>query len=125
MKRIMSVQYYEDHMIKSVHIKQKGAALLLFMLLFVLGSGALVLGLSRLLYSDFLQQKLRFAAAEAWYVADSGLEDMVYRMISSKVVDSEEVFSYDGATATTTAVFDTTDEVFVVSAMINSKLTYR
>ncbi len=112
-------------MIKASCTTQKGAALLLFMLLFVLGSGALVLGLSRVLYSDFLQQKLRFASMEAWYVADSGLEDMVYRMIFSKVVDSEEIFSYDGATATTTAMFDTTEEVYVVSATGTERTAYR
>lgn len=104
---------------------QRGAAFLLFMLFFVLGSAALLLALSRLVYSDLSQANLRVAAAQSWYSADSGLEDMVYRMVSGLSVDGTEVIALPGVLATTTAVFDTASDMYLVTATSTLASAYR
>jgi len=103
----------------------RGAALLIFMLFFVLGSAALLLALSRLLYSDLSQQQFSAKAMQAWYAADSGLEDMVYRLMTSKGVTAEEVLSYAGSTATTTFTYDAADEAFIVVSTSTYTTAYR
>ena len=95
----------------SMH-KNRGAALLIFMIFFLIGSTALTITLSRSIYSDFVSYRLLNTAAQSFYVAESGVEDMAYRFVVGKTVGASEVVSFRGATATTTYTYDNTDDRF-------------
>lgn len=104
---------------------QKGAALLLFIIFFLVGSLALSFTLARTIYSDLLVQRLLHTSKQSYYTADAGLEDVTYRFIHSLGVDPTEVLQLAGATATTTAVHDSVNDKFDITAIAEDLGAYR
>ncbi len=101
----------------NVYRQQKGAALLIFILFFLLGSTALTLALGRTVYSDLLSFRLLFDSKQSYLAADSGLEDMAHRFIVPLEVDTTEIVVIGGATATTTSSYDSTDDKYNLLAV--------
>jgi len=96
--------------------QQKGAALLLFIILFLVGSLALSLTLVRTIYSDLVVQSLMRNSKQSYYAADSGLEDMAYRYIAGMTVNTVEALTVGNITVTTTAVYDGVDDKYDIVA---------
>lgn len=103
----------------------KGAAVLLFMLFFVMGSVALTLAFSRSFYSDLFTYQLLQSSAASYYAAESGIEDVAYRLIAGLDVDAEETITLNAATATTTNVFVSADDRFDIQAAGEYRNTYK
>lgn len=93
-------------------MQQKGAALLLFIILFLVGSLALSFTLANTIYSDLAVQSLTHHSKQSYYTADAGLEDMVYRYITGMTVNTQEVLQMNSVTATTTATYDSVDDKY-------------
>lgn len=89
--------------------------MLLFMLLFVLAASSVLLALGRSLYSDLLSYRLFATGAQSYFAADSATEDMAYRFIASLDVDATESLTLGGARATSTYVFDSATDRYVVT----------
>lgn len=104
---------------------QKGAALLLFIIFFLVGSLALSFTLARTIYSDLLVERLVHSSKQSYYTADAGLEDVTYRFIAALSVDSTEVLTLGDSTATTTATYDGFDDKFDIVAGAVQRGAYR
>ncbi len=94
----------------------RGAALLLFMLFFVIASAALTAVLARSFYSDLLSYRLFSTGSQSFYAAESGVEDMAYRFIAGLTVEPSEVVEVGGAVATTTYTFNGGTDMYQIVA---------
>ncbi len=94
--------------------RTRGAALLLFMLFFVLASAALTAAFARSFYSDLISYRLFTSGSQSFYAAESGVEDMAYRFIAGLTVDTSEVVTVGGAAATTTYTFDGASDMYEI-----------
>ena len=81
-----------------------GAALLLLVLLFTAGSLLVVTGMSRAIYTDAVGYTRLADTKQNILTADSGLEDVVYRLREGMDVSDTEVLALFGAITTTTTV---------------------
>ncbi len=81
--------------------QNRGAAMLLLALLFVVGSTLLVSSMSKTVYTDAVAYNRLQDTKQNTLTADSGMEDVVYRLRQNKVVDGTEVLALSGATTTT------------------------
>ncbi|OIP77404.1 MAG: hypothetical protein AUK16_01945 [Parcubacteria group bacterium CG2_30_44_11] len=104
---------------------QKGAALLLFLLFFLFGSTALAATLASSLYSDLVTYRLLSTAAANFYAVEAGVEDVAYRLITSRTVDTEEVLIFGEAVATTTTTFISAEQRFDIVAAGEQAKTHR
>lgn len=95
-----------------IYQKQKGAALMIFLIFFLIGSSSLTFALARTIYSDLLTQKLLADSTQSYLAADSGVEDMAYRFVLSMNVDASETVSIGGADATTEFIFDSLSDKY-------------
>jgi len=93
-----------------IHAKQKGAALMLFILFFLVGSSALVFALSGTIYSDLYKYRLLTDSKQSYFAADAGVEDVAYRFVQTLSVDTQEIITLGGATATTSYIYDGTND---------------
>lgn len=103
----------------------RGAALLLFMLFFVMASVALTIAFGRSFYSDLFMYRLLNSSAQSYYTAEAGVEDMTYRFIDGMTVGTSEVLTLAGATATTTYVYDTAAKRYDIVASSTLSRTYK
>jgi len=82
----------------------RGAALLLLVLLFTAGSLLIATGMSRAIYTDVVGYTRLSDTKQNILTADSGLEDVVYRLREGMDVSDTEVLALFSATTTTTTV---------------------
>lgn len=111
---------------KQKHPSSHGAALLIFVLLFMVGSFVLTLGVSRTVYKDILRYQTLVASKESYFASQSGSEDIIYRLKTMKTVSSPETLTLDNAVAVTTittnaSIFEVTTEA---SAFNSFRTTY-
>lgn len=97
-------------MLSKIHTK-KGAAMMVFLVFFVLVSSSLALLLARSIFSDFRMLGTLGASKQSYLVAEASAEDVAMRYIYGVYsFDATETLSFGGANATTTSVEDVTDE---------------
>lgn len=89
-----------DHRTQS---QTKGAALLIFMVLFVAASLLLVLGVSRGTYNDLLRYRTLEESKHTLMAVEGALEDALYRHKNALSYSATESFSIDGVTIDTSA----------------------
>src|SRR3989344_5895554 len=82
----------------------RGAALLLLVLLFTAGSLLIATGMSRAIYTDVVGYTRLSDTKQNILTADSSLEDVVYRLREGMDVSDTEVLALLSATTTTTTV---------------------
>lgn len=99
--------------------------MLLFVMLFMVASIALTYTISRSVYGELERFRLAYDSKQSYYTADGALEDMAYRYIAGLTPDATEVISIGGASATTTSVYDTVDDVFNISTQAVDNGMYR
>ena len=96
--------------------QSRGAALLVFVIIFLVASAALVYGISRGVYHDVLQYRTLKDSKESFWAADAAIEDALYRHRGSKNYSDTEFFVLDNNSVTTTrALVLDTYEFTVVS----------
>lgn len=92
---------------------QKGAAMLFFMVFFVIASSALTFTLSRTIASDLFTIRSLITSKQAYIVAESALEDVVYRTMSGGyTLGAEETLQLTGQ-ATTTITYDMPSDTYI------------
>ena len=82
----------------------RGAALLLFVLLFALASALIAASMAQSVYTDAVGYTRLVDTKQNILTADSGLEDVLYRLRRGKAVSDTEVLALLSATTTTTTV---------------------
>ncbi|MEK7538646.1 MAG: hypothetical protein AAB552_02275 [Patescibacteria group bacterium] len=89
---------------KNIILKKRGAAVLIAVLFFVIISMILVLGTSSSFMRDYLSYRDFQTSKNAYYLAEAGLEDAMYRLKQSPAppVGPTETITLDGNTVVTT-----------------------
>lgn len=87
------------------HRPSRGAALLIFIVLFLVASTALVYGIGRGAYADIVWQRTLESSKASFFALESGVEDAIYRHRSSENYSNTESFSLNDATVTATRTF--------------------
>lgn len=82
--------------------KNRGAALLLFILLFLAASTILVFGIGRGVYEDLVRQRTLALSKESFFAAEAAAEDAIYRHRRSMLYGLAEIFTLQGATVQVT-----------------------
>jgi hypothetical protein len=87
----------------------RGAAILIFVLFFLVASTTLVIGIGRGVYDDLVLYRALENGKQSLYAAEAGIEDAVYRHRDAKGYSNMEVFTIGGVsvTMTRTLVVDT------------------
>ena len=106
-------------------LNNKGAAMMLFMMFFMIASIALTYSISRSVYAEVERFRLAYDSKQSYLAADAGIEDMAYRYIAGLNPDATEVISIGGAVATSTSVYDGVDDVYNISTEAVDNGAYR
>lgn len=81
---------------------QRGAAMLILVIFFMLGSFLVTMGIARTAYRDAVRSNELTDSMQAYFTTQSSLEDVVYRFRNGYSVSSTETLSLNRANATTT-----------------------
>ncbi len=94
--------------------RQRGAAMLIFVLFFAFSAGAITFSLSQSIYSDFRDFNQLSRGKQAFYTSESLLEDVVYRQIfDSFSLSTTESLTLANATAYATTTYDSVEDKYV------------
>lgn len=103
--------------------KNKGAALMLFLIFFMFASTSLTFALSRTIYSDLITYRFLADSTQSILAADAGVEDMAYRFVAGLAPDATEVITIGGSVVETIYAFDgVSDRYDVTSVGINNDI---
>jgi len=96
--------------------KTHGAAMMIFVIFFLIASLALVTALSYSIYSDLQVYRLAYDSKQSYLVADSAVEDMAYRFIAGIAPDATETIMINNVPATAHYVHDNIDDMYTIVA---------
>lgn len=82
----------------------KGAALLTFVIFFLLASTILVMGIARSAYESLSEARMLHESKRSFYAAEAGIEDAVYRLRDNRSYSNTETFTIDGILVSTSRV---------------------
>ncbi len=82
--------------------KQAGAAMMISVIFFLFASLAIVLGLALPLAREFQSSSTLATSKQSYFTAESGVEDIIYRLKHSKQTSSTETLVLGTSSATTT-----------------------
>ncbi len=101
--------------------KSHGAALLIFVVLFMISSTVVAVGIGQMVYTDLLQYRTLSESKESFSIAESSIEDIVYRFRTGKDVSSTETLTL-GSASVSTSVTDNlgTFEVLAIAVAKNA-----
>ena len=83
---------------QSIPHAERGAALLTFVIFFLLASTILVFGITRGVYQSLVEYRLLTESKRSFYAVEAGIEDAIYRHRDGKVYSGTESFVFDGIT---------------------------
>lgn len=106
-------------------LKNKGAAMMIFIIFFMFASVSVVYVISRSIYNDLATHRVFVDAKMAYMTALAANEDIAYRFVSSQTPDMEEVMTLNGVVATTTVVLDSASDIYTLTSVANSNEAYR
>ena len=81
---------------------QRGAALLITVLLFALGASLVTVSIARATYYDVITTRTQQNSLQSYYTAESGVEDAIYRNMQNMSISASVVLTIGSTTATTT-----------------------
>lgn len=87
---------------KHTHNTQKGAAMMITVLFFVCISITILIGVVNPVIRESRIAGMTHASKSAYFLAESGVEDVLYRIRNNKNISSSETLSLGGVNATTT-----------------------
>jgi hypothetical protein len=105
---------------------ERGAALLTFVIFFLLASTILVFGITRGVYQSLVEYRLLTESKRSFYAVEAGIEDAIYRHRDSKAYSGTESFVFDGITVNVvrTLVVDTYQFTVVASSSNATRRDY-
>jgi len=107
--------------IKQKHNKgNKGAAMLIAVIFFLVASTTIVFGIISPILKQATISKNIISSKESYYLANSALEDVFYRLKNNKTVSTTEVLSLNNGTITTITTNTPTGKQITSSADKNS-----
>jgi hypothetical protein len=95
--------------------KNKGSAMLISVIYFMFISLAAVSGIASPLLKTYKDANVNLNSKKAYFLAESGVEDAVYRLKNSMQIGTEENLSLDGNTVTTNISSPSANEKSIVS----------
>ncbi len=98
---------------------ERGAALITFVIFFLLASTILVLGIGRGVYQGISETRVLFEGKRSFYAAEAGIEDAIYRHRDAKGYSNTESFTIDGNTVNTTRVLNV--DIYEITATANAQ----
>jgi Tfp pilus assembly protein PilX len=102
---------------------ERGAALLTFVIFFLLASTILVIGIGRGVYQSLSETRILQDGKRSFYAAEAGIEDAIYRHRDSKNYSSTESFTIDGNTVHTARVLNI--DIYEITATANANGSVR
>lgn len=105
--------------------QHKGASLLIFVLLFVIGSSAIIVILQQAILSDLTAARHLGDVKQAYFTSEAGLEEVAYRLQDGMGADSETVIDLGGAQATTTISFNSLENRYELTSVSSARNQYR
>jgi hypothetical protein len=96
--------------------KQRGAALLLFVLFFMVASTSLAYVFGRVIYADITAARLLSATKVQSLVTEAAAEDMAYRYVHDLTVANPNTLTLNDISATVTGVVDSATEELTITA---------
>lgn len=97
--------------------QQQGAAMLFFIMFFVVTASALTFMLSRSAGSDMFLVSSLVSSKQAYLTAESGLEDVVFRTISGDTVSSTTTLNSLVGIATTSVIYNSVTDIYTVRSV--------
>jgi len=104
---------------------QTGAALLIFILFFVIASAGALYMVTRTIYTDLENYAILRASKQSYVLADGIVQDMAYRLVAGKELDATETFTTGGLSTTGTLTYDSTNEMYVLTTESVLRNNYR
>jgi len=106
-------------MYKNTNKNEKGAAILIAIILFLFISMTIILGMVNPILKQASVSKNLTVSKESYYLANGALEDVFYRLKNNKLVSSSETLSLNNA-VTTTVTTDTPTGKQIISTADNN-----
>ena len=105
---------------------KRGAALLTFVIFFLLASTILVFGITRGVYQSLVEYRLLTESKRSFYAVEAGIEDAIYRHRDAKAYSGTESFVFDGITVNVvrTLVIDRYQFTVVASSSAATRRSY-
>ena len=100
--------------------KDKGQAMLISVVFFLSISLGIISGFVSPTLREFSVSNVNFNSKKSYFLAESGSEDVIYRIVSSKVLDHTESLTIGSNTATTTFGIDGSPTAAADSLLIES-----
>jgi Tfp pilus assembly protein PilX len=97
---------------------ERGAALITFVIFFLLASTILVIGIGRGVYQSLSETRMLYEGKRSFYSAEAGIEDAIYRHRDAKSYSSTESFTIDGNTVSTARVLNI--DIYEITATANA-----
>ena len=99
--------------------RERGAALLIFVVLFLFTSLSLVLTIAHGVYGDYVKYQSLFSSKESLYSAEAGIEDAIYRHRGGKNYSDTEQFTIMGTQASTTRTMNNGSYTIIAEGVKN------
>ena len=100
--------------IRLQRVNTRGAALLIFVVLFVFISALLTVTIGNGAYASLREYRVLEASKKSFNVTEAGIEDAIYRHKDNKAYSNTEILTLDGSTATVTRSLNADTYTFVV-----------
>lgn len=105
--------------------KQKGAAMLMFILFFLLASVTLTYLISKNVWFDLSSHRVFVDSKKSYLAALGANEDMAYRFVAGLTPDNTESITLNGVGATSTVVYNAVDDLYNVVSKGKNNSAYR
>ena len=102
--------------------RERGAALITFVIFFLLASTILVIGIGRGVYQSLSETRVLLDGKRSFYAAEAGIEDAIYRHRDSKNYSNTESFTIDGITVATSRFLNIDIYEITVAANANGSV---
>jgi hypothetical protein len=87
-------------------LRQRGAAMLLFVLFFTFASTVMMIGLNQSIFTDMSDFNQLIRSKQAYLASESIVEDMTYRTITNQSLNSTESLTLGSVTSYATSTYD-------------------
>lgn len=94
---------------------QSGAAMLIAVIFFLFISLAIISGLISPTVRTFQDSSVNLKSKESYYLAESGSEDAMYRILTGKTIGTSEMITLDSNSATTTIALNGSNQKEIIS----------
>ena len=109
------MMYFTPQQVKVV--RQKGAAMLLFVLFFSFAAGAMVFGFNQSMFVDLSDHNQLQRSKQAFFSAESALEDLAFRhSFGFMSYDDTESVTIGGVTGYATSTYDAPSDVYTITS---------